>query len=151
MGTVEEDPRQKHKVAENVALTKSEDISKDTGNDENSKTSEEGHESHERPPVFTICGPQLLHLGLDNRPLWFNGWLLPNKFFEEKDQEPANFTAYLQEPLDIREPGAWQLRENNICCLTSRRAFEFTREEKDVLEMIIDAGRRSGALGKGKN
>ncbi len=97
---------------------------------------------------FTICAPQLLHLGTDDRPLWFNGWLLPNKYSKNEYQEPGRFEVYMKEPREVRDPGSWQLGENNICCLTSDKTFEFTQDEIDVLEMIIDMAREAGALGK---
>lgn len=33
---------------------------------------------------YTICAPQILHLGLTGKPLWFNGWLLEDKFGDKK-------------------------------------------------------------------
>lgn len=33
---------------------------------------------------YTICAPQILHLGMNGKPLWFNGWLLENKFGDKK-------------------------------------------------------------------
>jgi hypothetical protein len=99
------------------------------------------------PEMYTICAPQLLHLDRSGRPLWFNGWLLPNKFDKGKNQEPSRFEAFLKEPREIRDPGAWQLRANNICCLTSEHKGEFSRDERQVLDMIIESGRRAGVLG----
>lgn len=66
------------------------------------------------PSNYTICAPQLLHLGTDGKPLWFNGWLLHNKFAEKSKKRFANFDHYLAEPRDVREPGAWQLAESNM-------------------------------------
>ncbi|KAF9892063.1 hypothetical protein FE257_002469 [Aspergillus nanangensis] len=101
----------------------------------------------DEPSNYTICAPQLLHLDRQGKPFWFNGWLLPNKFAAHKHQAPANFEAYIQESREILEPGAWQLHENNICCLTSDHFNLFSETERDVLDMIIDTGKRSGALG----
>lgn len=98
------------------------------------------------PSNFTICAPQLLHLDRQGKPLWFNGWLLPNKFAEHKHQAPAKFEAYIREPREIRDPGAWQLHENNICCLTSEYKADFDEVEMNTLAMIMENGRRSGAL-----
>jgi hypothetical protein len=146
MGTVEAQPQ------ENVL---GQDTAPDEDASEQDEPMERDLESSElvfkpMPVNFTICAPQLLHLDMDDRPLWFNGWLLPNKFSQDKHQEPGYFEAYIKEPRDIREPGAWQLGENNLCCLTSDHVFDFSRAEKDVLQMIIDIGRHVGALGKGK-
>ena len=97
---------------------------------------DEGSElDHEVPAGnFTICAPQLLHLGRDGRPLWFNGWVLKNKF---TTSDYGQFETYMKEPREVMEPGAWQLKEDNLCCLTSNETFTFTEDEKDVLEMII--------------
>ena len=104
------------------------------------------------PKKVTICAPQLLHLDVDGRPLWFNGWLVPNKFSKAKDTDLSYFEAFIKESREaFQEPAAWQLGENNICCLTSDKAFEFTQAEKDILQMIIDNGRRVGALNKVKS
>jgi hypothetical protein len=97
--------------------------------------------------MYTICAPQLLHLDRSGRPLWFNGWLLPNKFEKGKDREPSRFEAFLREPREIRDPGAWQLRAHNICCLTSEHKGEFSPDERQALDMIIESGRRAGVLG----
>ncbi|KAL2819064.1 mannosyltransferase putative-domain-containing protein [Aspergillus cavernicola] len=101
------------------------------------------------PPNYTICAPQLLHLDRHGRPLWFNGWLLPNKFIAN-EREPTNFEVFLQEPREVDDPAAWQLHEHNVCCLTSEYKREFTHDEREILDMIIAYGRLAGALGKYK-
>ncbi|KAL4862601.1 mannosyltransferase putative-domain-containing protein [Aspergillus spectabilis] len=102
------------------------------------------------PENYTICAPQLLHLDRDGRPLWFNGWLLPNKY-DKKAREPASFEYFLQEPREPQEPDAWQLHEHNICCLTSESKMEFTEDERGVMDLIIATGRTVGALTKDKS
>ncbi|KAF7121640.1 hypothetical protein CNMCM5793_009111 [Aspergillus hiratsukae] len=62
---------------------------------------------------FTICAPQILHLGEDGRPMWFNGWILPNKFSQDDHQEPANFEAFISEPRDPQNAGSWKLQKDN--------------------------------------
>jgi hypothetical protein len=108
-------------------------------------------ESEESPKTttrgdYTICAPQLLHLDRSGRPLWFNGWVLPNKY-QGKNREPTDFQAFLREPRGRREPDAWQLHEHNVCCLTSEYMSEFSADERAVLDMIMASGRRAGALG----
>ncbi|KAL2822412.1 mannosyltransferase putative-domain-containing protein [Aspergillus granulosus] len=98
------------------------------------------------PDNYTICAPQLLHLDHSGRPLWFNGWVLSNKY-QGKDREPTDFQAFLREPRERREPDAWQLHEHNVCCLTSEFLGEFSVDERAVLDMIMASGRRVGALG----
>ncbi|KAL4781655.1 mannosyltransferase putative-domain-containing protein [Aspergillus varians] len=94
----------------------------------------------------TICAPQLLHLDRHGRPLWFNGWLLPNKY-HKTEREPMVFESFLQEPRG-QEDAPWKLHPSNICCLTADHSKDFTARERAVLEMIVANGRRVGALGK---
>ncbi|KAJ5568063.1 putative alpha-1-3-mannosyltransferase [Penicillium hetheringtonii] len=92
---------------------------------------------------YTICAPQLLHLDRMGRPLWFNGWLLENKFAAAGEKRPAKFEAYVRE--EGREPD-WQLKESNLACLTSSKVFSLSQEETGVLDMIIAMGRRAEAF-----
>ncbi|RVD84513.1 uncharacterized protein DFL_006262 [Arthrobotrys flagrans] len=107
------------------------------------------------PEKFTICAPQLLHLDRDGKPLWFNGWILNNKFEERKKQRKANnFQFYLREnpKPDLDTIGGldqWQLQENNICCLTTNQNSQFSSEEANTLAMILDLAYKAGAYGKG--
>ncbi|EAU37263.1 predicted protein [Aspergillus terreus NIH2624] len=66
---------------------------------------------------MSICGPQLLHLGRDDRPLWFNGWLQHSKFAKDEEARPIEFLEYMKEPSDVDDPNGWKLGSNNICCL----------------------------------
>jgi alpha 1,3-mannosyltransferase len=90
-----------------------------------------GHESD-----LTICAPQLLHLGRDQRPLWFNGWLYKNKYANTK-RTIGEFEVFIEEPTEVLNPGAWQLEENNMCCLSNAATQEFTQEEKEWLGALI--------------
>lgn len=105
-------------------------------------------ESHEDPSKYTICAPQLLHLDTEGKPLWFNGWLLHNKFADKTKKRFAKFESYLIEPREIREPGAWQLAESNMCCLTTDadKKFEFSSKEMATLDMIMT---RASEMGMG--
>ena len=102
--------------------------------------------SDAEPRNYTICSPQLLHLDLEGKPLWFNGWLLDNKFADKKQKKFGRFQHYLIEPKDVREPGAWQLEESNMCCLTTDKELkrDFSEEEKGVLEMMISQAKEVG-------
>lgn len=90
-----------------------------------------GHESD-----LTICAPQLLHLGRDKRPLWFNGWLYENKYAGTK-RTIGEFEVFMEEPKEVLDPGAWQLEENNMCCLSNAATREFTKEETEWLGGLI--------------
>lgn len=94
----------------------------------------------------SICGPQLLHLGRDDRPLWFNGWLQHNKFAKGKDAVPVNFTGYIKEPSDVDDPNSWELGSSNVCCLRANSTVDLTEGEKNTLQIIIDTAREAGAL-----
>ncbi|KAH8803241.1 mannosyltransferase putative-domain-containing protein [Xylogone sp. PMI_703] len=96
----------------------------------------------------TICAPQLLHLDMEGRPLWFNGWILNNKFADKKQRSSSNFDVFLIEPTDKREPDAWQLQEHNEACLTADEANKFSEEEKETLDMIIALAKEQDAYGK---
>lgn len=97
----------------------------------------------EAPKNYTICAPQLLHLDIQGRPLWFNGWLLHNKFAEKSKKRFAAFDHYL---VENKNPHAWQLAESNMCCLTvdESRRFSFSDEERETLKMIMDRARETG-------
>ena len=99
-------------------------------------------------PNFTICAPQLLHLDTEGKPLWFNGWILNNKFADHKHADNSKFEAYLKEPSEISDPEAWQLAEDNRCCLTASEQYQFTDEETQTLDMIIDVAAKVAALDK---
>lgn len=103
-------------------------------------------EHQEGPSNYTICAPQLLHLDLEGKPLWFNGWLLHNKFADKTKKKFAKFETYLREPREIREPGAWQLAESNMCCLTTDAdlRFDFSSKEKATLDMIMSRAHEMG-------
>jgi alpha 1,3-mannosyltransferase len=96
--------------------------------------------------TITICAPQLLHLDLSGRPIWFNGWLLPNKFSDDLYQQPANFEAFIQEPRDVRAAESWKLEENNVCCLSSDHLSSFTLVEKSILDQTVEIARNVGAI-----
>ncbi|KAL2847532.1 mannosyltransferase putative-domain-containing protein [Aspergillus pseudoustus] len=113
--------------------------------DEDEEPEEGALKTTTTPESYTICSPQLLHLDRSGRPLWFNGWVLSNKY-QGKNREPTDFQAFVREPREKREPAAWQLHEHNECCLTSEYMSEFRADERAVLDMILASGRRVGAL-----
>ena len=92
----------------------------------------------------TICGPQLLHLDLEGKPLWFNGWLYHNKYAGRK-KVGGQFDYYIKEPRQVLDPGAWQLEEGNVCCLSNRDVYQFSDEERSRLNMMIDFARKAGS------
>jgi hypothetical protein len=95
---------------------------------------------------FTICSPQLLHLGQDGRPLWFNGWILPNKFSHDDHQQPAHFEAFISEPREPQNADSWKLEKDNICCLFTDHVSPFTRQEQEILENVVRIAGQVGAV-----
>src|SRR5438094_232159 len=89
------------------------------------------------PDTNTICGSQLLHLDVDGTPLWFNGWLLVNKFAERAKREFAPMTSFMMEPRKPLSPDFWDLTTDNMCCLTSDAdaTFEFDAHDAALLAM----------------
>lgn len=123
--------------------------------DEGAEEVEEEEEHSESPPSdpdhYTICAPQLLHLDASGKPLWFNGWLLSNKFADRKQKTFGKYEHYLIEPRDVREPGAWQLHEHNECCLTTDtdKKFDFSEAEKQLIRDMMTKAKEVGAPGSG--
>jgi hypothetical protein len=103
--------------------------------------------SERREETFSICAPQLLHLDVAGRPLWFNGWLLPNKFSDDPDLQPVDFESFIVEPSDIGDPGPWELKLNNVLCISSEQVFNLTAAEKRTLDTTVGIARRVGAIG----
>lgn len=96
---------------------------------------------------ITMCAPQLLHIGRDGVPLWFNGWILANKF--EKHKSPiAQLEMYMREPDHYMEPESWTIGESNSCCLRATETLQFTKKEKETIEMILRTAFEVGAVGK---
>ncbi|KAF3921868.1 hypothetical protein AA313_de0209392 [Arthrobotrys entomopaga] len=105
------------------------------------------------PRQYEICAPQLLHLDLEGKPLWFNGWILKNKFEEDVTKRKANvFTHYLREnPNPVYKPNVphqWQLKENNNACLSAGQSYAFTEVEKGTLDSIMKEAEIVGAYKK---
>lgn len=115
-----------------------------------SSVSEPEQIGHDAPSSvnYTVCAPQLLHLDRDSRPLWFNGWILNNKFADEGQQESSTFEIYMKEPKTIGRSSAWNLEDSNVCCLTSNEYYTFSDREISVLDMITSTAKEVGALDK---
>jgi len=99
----------------------------------------------------TICAPQLLHLDRDGRPLWFNGWILDNKFTDSntaKVKDLSKFDVFMAEKLTDGSTGDWTLEQNNMCCLQGSRedVQQFTKGEREVLDMILGVAKEVGAV-----
>jgi hypothetical protein len=98
-----------------------------------------------RSKEYTICAPQLLHLDHSGRPLWFNGWLLQNKFAEAGSEEPGKFEVFASEEQGASKDGSsWEIHPSNVCCLTAKKVSRFSEGESQVLKMVVGIGRRVG-------
>ncbi|CAN8100717.1 unnamed protein product [Discula destructiva] len=97
-------------------------------------------------PQPRICSPQLLHLDLDGRPLWFNGGLVRNKFLDRREWKFGTWDTFLIEPRDIREPGAWFLGDANMCCLTSDSHLKeaLSANEMRLLDAMVSQAKKVG-------
>ncbi|KAF4552428.1 Mannosyltransferase-like protein 2 [Elsinoe fawcettii] len=98
---------------------------------------------------YTICAPQLLHLDRKGRPLWFNGWIMDNKF-DADHAKLSKFEVYMSEMKQGATEADWRLEQNNMCCLESDKIHKFTKQEKLVLKNIVKMAEDSGALGKNR-
>lgn len=97
-------------------------------------------------PHPKICSPQLLHLDLNGKPLWFNGGLVRNKFLDRREWKFGTWDTYLIEPREIREPGAWFLGDANVCCLTSDSHLkgELSMQDKGLLDAMVAQAKKVG-------
>ncbi|KAF1348892.1 mannosyltransferase putative-domain-containing protein [Delphinella strobiligena] len=113
---------------------------------------------------FTICSAQLLHLDLEGRPLWFNGWIQEDKFDHNPMVAVSKFEYFLKErretlikrkvqgvdgellEIEDNDPADWALGDHNKCCLTSDRVYKLTEDELQVLDMIVGIARDVGAV-----
>ncbi|RAH75042.1 alpha-mannosyltransferase [Aspergillus aculeatinus CBS 121060] len=122
-------------------------MGKPQANRDNATTPTTTTEGKEHDLKYTVCAPQLLHLGTDGRPLWFNGWLLPDKFSDE-ERQPTNFEAFIPEPPSAEDSGSWQLHDSNVCCLSADQVVYFDAAEKEALDGLIGIARDVGAIGR---
>lgn len=95
--------------------------------------------SEKAPAECTMCSPQMLHLGANGTPLWFNGGLLQNKFANKKEWRFASFSHFLVEP----EPGSavatWSMLGGNNACLTTNESLKHSLSKAEIVtiqEMI---------------
>lgn len=113
---------------------------------------------------FTICSAQLLHLDLEGRPLWFNGWIQEDKFDHNPMVAVSKFEYFLKErretlikrkvqgvngevlEVEDNDPADWALGDHNKCCLTSDRVYKLTEDELQTLDMIVSTARDVGAV-----
>ncbi|KAI4724851.1 putative alpha-1,3-mannosyltransferase [Aureobasidium sp. EXF-10728] len=93
-----------------------------------------------QPRNYTSCSPQLLHLDAEDKPLWLNGWIAQSKFSAPTDLNIDSFEVFMKEPprKDLSsKKEIWQLKQDNICCLTSGSFTEISDRDKQTLEMMI--------------
>ncbi|GAB7346469.1 hypothetical protein MBLNU457_5160t1 [Dothideomycetes sp. NU457] len=95
---------------------------------------------------YTICSQQVLHLDTKGRPLWFSGWIVDKS--ENADVEVPDFQVFIKEKRGDGSVGPWSRREDGLNCLKSDRILRFTKQEKAVLERIMETAGEVGALGE---
>ncbi|KAF1345864.1 putative alpha-1,3-mannosyltransferase [Delphinella strobiligena] len=98
--------------------------------------------------LYTIYAPQLLHLDLEGRPLWWNGWLLDDKYVADDTIKVTKFNVFMDERKETGEYPEWACGDHNMCRLRSNQAREFTEKERETLNMIVQVARENGALGQ---
>ncbi|KAI1301097.1 glycosyltransferase family 71 protein [Xylaria venustula] len=110
---------------------------------------EEETTTTEDPDRFKICSPQLLHLDVDNTPLWFNGWLLVSKYADRSKRRFAPMESYLSEPRNkLADDDFWELTTDNMCCLTSDAGSRWDLSEHDLglIQMMRDRALEVGIM-----
>lgn len=93
-----------------------------------------------------LCSPQLLHLSLDGRPLWFNGWIQDNK--HEAASKVSEFEFFMSEKRKAGEWAEWAVGNDNMCCLKGDDLHAFNPQEKRAMNLIVGIARGNGALSK---
>lgn len=99
---------------------------------------------------FVVNSPQLLHLDLNGRPIWFNGWILDDKYEENKHVNVSTWDVFMSEIKESHEAAEWRIGSHNMATLRGTAAYEFTSQEREVLEMIVETARENGALKPGQ-
>lgn len=101
------------------------------------------------PDFYTMCSPQLLHLDTDGTPLWFNGWLLVNKYVDRSRRRFAPMTSYMREPRGRAiDDEFWKLTSDNMCCLTADPGSkaDLTEHDLGLLKMMRDRALEVGVM-----
>ena len=91
-----------------------------------------------------LCSPQLLHLSLDGRPLWFNGWIQNNK--HDASSDISTFEFFMSEKRKNNEWAEWAIGADNMCCLKGDDLHAMNAEELRALELIVDIAKENGSL-----
>ncbi|OAA72450.1 alpha-1,3-mannosyltransferase [Cordyceps fumosorosea ARSEF 2679] len=86
------------------------------------------------PAAYTVCAPQLLHLGVDGSPLWFNGGLVQNKFLDKKEWEFGKFREFVVEP-DTVLTSTWTMLGGNKACLTGDAGLKHSLSENEGMKL----------------
>jgi len=118
-----------------------------TGN-ETARSEDKQHNDRNIHTLYTVNSPQLLHLDLNGRPLWFNGWILDDKYEEHQHVNVSKMEVYLSEQKDTNEAPEWQIGGHNMATLKSTTAFKFTQKEHNVWNMIVEIAKDNGAIGQ---
>ncbi|KAI0446357.1 glycosyltransferase family 71 protein [Xylaria telfairii] len=127
------------------AVTESESSAPDSTKDADEERASEIAAS--APDMLTMCSPQLLHLDVDGTPLWFNGWLLLNKYADRSKRRFAPMKSYMTEPRNkATDDDFWKLASDNLCCLTGDEDSKSDLSEYDLalLKMMRDRASEVG-------
>lgn len=91
------------------------------------------------PYRLRICAPQLVHLDLDGRPLWFAGGLLNSGSAAKGQTGYHTFCSFMVEQSDLEEETAWEFQRGDVYCLTSPPDLvsELKKEEDRILDIIV--------------
>ncbi|PMB68937.1 putative alpha-1,3-mannosyltransferase MNN14 [Beauveria bassiana] len=131
VGVMGIDEEEKNKKASNKNEAATEELKRSA----NANATAEADKSARKE--ITICSPQLLHLGVDGQPLWFNGGLVQNKFAPMKEWEFETFREFIVEP-EVSSTSSWTMLTGNRACLTGGDGlrFPFSRNDSESLDMM---------------
>lgn len=137
VGVMGIDEEEKNEKASNNDEAAAEELKRSANADATAETNKSARKE------ITICAPQLLHLGVDGEPLWFNGGLVQNKFAPMNEWEFGTWREFIVEPEGVSTT-SWTMLTGNRACLTGGEGlrFPFSRNDSESLDMMQKHARK---------
>ncbi|UJR24372.1 hypothetical protein I4U23_005749 [Adineta vaga] len=99
------------------------------------------HNLNPKEKLATICGTQIVHFDTERKILWFNQFVLLDKY--KSSTTLAHFEHYVQ------EPGIYSQKSDHIFCLhVTGQVFQLTANEKKLIATVISYWNEAKSLMK---
>lgn len=96
-----------------------------------------------------VCSYQMVHMGRDQAPFWFNGWIVDDKKEPLEKQKIWEFEHYMLENTILDGGNPWDWIGGNRGCLYGREVVSFTDAEKRVFQDTIRTAMDLGSVRPG--